>query len=157
MSETVLIDPKYTEIARTIVNMVEGIKRTGLQVLELRDRHVKLRMPMEGNGNHVGIMYAGSLFSIGEVTGGILPVVSLDMTDLVPIVKEVNIRFVAPAITDVFLSAAISAEKAAGIQQEAAEKGKSDFTLDLELKDADEHVVAHVSGIWQVRNLNKGV
>ena len=151
------IDPKYAEIAVAAVNMVEGIKRTGLTVIELRDRFTKLCMPLEGNGNHVGIMYAGSLFSLGEVTGGIIPAVALDMDGLIPIVKEVNIRFVAPAMTDVFLTAEVSKEQAAAIQKEAAENGKADFTLELELKDTNDKVVAYVNGVWQVRNINKGI
>ncbi len=150
------IDPKYAEVAEMALNLVEGIKRTGLKVLELKDGYTKLCMPLEGNGNHVGIMYAGSLFTLGEVTGGIIPAVAMDLTDLVPIVKEVNIRFVAPAMTDVFLTAEMSEEEAAIIQQAAAENGKADFTLELELKDASDKTVAYVNGVWQVRNINKG-
>ncbi len=147
------IAPKYAEIAELAVNMVEGIKRTGIQVIELRDRYVKLCMPLEGNSNHVGIMYAGSLFTLGEITGGMIPFVALDMTDLVPIVKEVNIRFVAPGTSDVFMISEISEEDAATIQQTASENGKADFRLELELKDANDSVVAIVNGLWQVRNM----
>ncbi|MBU2646751.1 PaaI family thioesterase [bacterium] len=156
-SEAEGIDPKYAAIPGTILNSVEGIRRTGLKIITLRDRHVKMCMPLEGNGNHLGIMYAGSLFSIGEVTGGIIPAVSLDMTDLVPLVKEVHIRFVAPAMTVVFLTAEISREKSEEIQQTAAENGKADFVLELDLKNASDDVVAHVTGTWQVRNLSKGI
>lgn len=150
------IDKKYEEIAKLAVNLVEGVKRTGLTVVELKNRYTKLCMPLEGNGNHVGIMYAGSLFTLGEVTGGIIPAVSLDMTDLVPIVKEVNIRYKAPAMTDVFLTAEWSEEEAAAIQQTVADDGKADFNLELELKDVNDTVVAIVNGTWQVRNISKG-
>ncbi len=155
-SEAVLIDKKYAEVVEMTENSIEGLKRTGLKIIELRDRYVKLCMPLEGNGNHLDIMYAGSLFSIGEVTGGIIPSVSLDMTDLVPIVKEVNIRFVSPAMTDVFLTAEISEEEAAEIQKTAAENGKADLSLELELKNASDDIVAYVSGTWQVRNMKIG-
>lgn len=151
------IDKKYTDIAEFAVNMVEGIKRTGIQVLELWDRHVKLCMPLEGNGNHVGIMYAGSLFTLGEITGGIIPYIAWDMTDLVPIVKEVNIRFVAPAMSDVFMISEISEEEAAAIHQTAVKNGKADFTLELELKDTGDNIVAYVNGTWQIRTMKGGV
>jgi len=156
MDNSTGIDPKFAEVARLAIDLVEGIKRTGLEILELADRHVRLRMPLQGNSNHVGIMYAGSLFTLGEITGGIIPAVSMDLTHLVPIVKEVNIRFRAPAMSDVFLTADIGADEAANIYRTAVEQGKADFKLDLELQDVNGAVVAIVSGTWQVRSISRG-
>lgn len=150
------IDPKYADLADLAINLVQGIKRTGIRILELTDRRTRLCMPLEGNSNHVGIMYAGSLFTLGEITGGIIPAVSIDLTDRVPIVKEVNIRFKAPAMSDVFLTAEISMDEAAAIEKNVAENGKADFSLALELKDVNDSIVAIVNGVWQVRSLKKG-
>lgn len=154
-TERIDIDPKYETVAEKAINLVEGIKRTGIEILALRDRFTKLRMPLESNSNHVGIMYAGSLFTLGEITGGIIPAVSMDLTQLVPIVKEVNIRFVAPAMSDVFLTSEISEKDAETIYQTAMENGKADFPLELELKDINNSTVALVTGTWQVRKIGK--
>jgi acyl-coenzyme A thioesterase PaaI-like protein len=151
-----VIDERYTGADELLVDAVEGIKRTGIRVLALRDRYAKLLMPLEGNGNHVGMMYAGSLFTLGEIAGGAIHVVSFDMTRLFPLVKQIDIRFRRPALTDVIMEVELSAEEASRIQAEALEKGKADYVLNLELEDTSGEVVAVVNGTWQVRAMSEG-
>jgi acyl-coenzyme A thioesterase PaaI-like protein len=146
-----VIDEKHRNAAELLVGAVEPIKKTGLRVVALRDRYAKLLMPLEGNVNHVGMMYAGSLFTLGEIAGGAIHMVSFDMTRLFPIVKEVKIRFRRPALTDVTMEVELQAEEASRIQTEALEKGTADYGLKLELEDAGGEVVSIVSGTWQVR------
>ena len=150
-------DDKYRGADELIVNAVDAIKRTGIRVVCLRDRYAKLLMPLEGNVNHVGMMYAGSLFTLGEIAGGAIHVVSFDMTKLFPIVKEIKIRFRRPATTDVTMKVELSAEEASRIQAEALEKGKADYVLNLELEDANGEVVSIVEGTWQVRTIPEGM
>ena len=114
-------------------------------------------MPIEGNVNHVGVMYAGSLFTLGEIAGGAIHLTSFDGSRLYPIVKEIHIRFRRPAATDVTMEVELGAEQAARIQAEALEKGKADYVLNLELKDADGEVVSIVAGTWQVRRFPEGM
>jgi acyl-coenzyme A thioesterase PaaI-like protein len=152
-----VIDQKYTEVAGLLEGAVEAIKRTGIRVVALRDRYARMLMPIEGNVNHVGIMYAGSLFTLGEIAGGAIHLVSFDVTRLIPIVKEVNIRFRRPATTDVTMEVELSAQEASRIETEALDKGKADFVLNLELEDANGEVVAIVGGTWQVRAIQKGM
>ena len=152
-----MIEEKYAAVAPPLVEAVEGIRRTGIRVVALRDRYAKMLMPLEGNVNHVGIMYAGSLFTLGEISGGAIYAVSFDMTKLFPIVKEIHIRFRRAATTDVTMEVELSAEQAARIQAEALEKGKADYALNLELEDAGGEVVATVTGTWQVRTIAGGM
>ena len=152
-----MIDERYRDAAERAVGAVEGIKRTGIRAIALRERYVKMLMPLEGNVNHVGMMYAGSLFTLGEVAGGAIHLTSFDRKRLYPIVKEVNIRFRRPAMTDVTMEVELSEEEASRIQAEALEKGKADFVLNLELKDADGEVVSIVDGTWQVRTIPNGI
>jgi len=152
-----MIDEKYNRIAEVAISSVEGIKRTGIRILELRDRYGKLLMPLEGNVNHVGMMYAGSLFTIGEITGGVIHGVAFDVSRFFPIVKEVNIRFRRPAVSDVTVEVSMSEEEAERIQQEAAEKGKADYTMDIDIKDSNGEVVSQVHGIWQIRKIPEGM
>ncbi|MCD6571401.1 MAG: YiiD C-terminal domain-containing protein [Deltaproteobacteria bacterium] len=152
-----MIDEKYKKAADFAVSGIEAIKRTGIRVLEMRDRYAKFLMPLEGNVNHVGMMYAGSLFTIGEFTGGIIFGASFDYNKFFPIVKEVNIRFRRPAMTDVTIEVELSKEEVKRIQKEAEEKGKADFTLDLEIKDVQGETVSLVHGIWQMRKIPEGM
>lgn len=152
-----MIARKYQHIAHYIENGVEAIRRTGIRVLALQDRYVKLLMPLAGNTNHIGIMYAGSLFALGEVTGGAIFAVAFDTEHYVPIVKEVTIRYRRPALTDITLESAIPADRVAAVETDLREKGKADFPLTVELKDAGGEVVSLVQGVWQARKMPEGL
>ncbi len=151
-----MIEEKYRQVADFSCNGIEAIKRTGIRVVEMRDRYVKTLMPIQGNVNHVGIMYAGALFALGEMMGGALFGAAFDYMKYLPVAKEVSIRYRRPALTDVTLVAEISEEDAARITAELEEKGKADVSLDLELKDAQGEVVAIVHGVWQGRKIPDG-
>ncbi|HOW84276.1 MAG TPA: YiiD C-terminal domain-containing protein [Spirochaetota bacterium] len=152
-----MIDEKYKRIADYTKNGIEAIRRTGLSLLECRDNYIKLLMPLEGNVNHIGMMYAGSLFTIGEVSGGAIFGVTFDYLKYIPIVKEVAIRFRKPALSDVTLEVELTPERARELQDITEQKGKADFTMDLEIKDSSGETVALVHGIWQVRKIPEGM
>jgi thioesterase domain-containing protein len=152
-----MIEQKYKVVADYCQNGIPAIQRTGLTITDISERYVKVKMPLEGNANHIGMMYAGSLFSIGEISGGVIHGASFDTEKYVPLVKEVNIRFRRPALTDVTLEVSITKEEADRIQTEAAQNGKADFSLDLEIKDAAGEVVSIVHGTWQIRKMPEGV
>ncbi len=130
---------------------VAFIERMGLEVLESKPRYVKLMAPLKGNENHIGIMYAGALFTLAEVPGGALFATSFDVTKYYPIVKDLSIRFRRPATTDVTIEMTMSQEEVERIQAEADEKGKADYVLEGELKDASGEVVALSKGTYQIR------
>lgn len=127
------------------------VERTGLQAIELRPRYVKLGMPLKGNENHIGIMYAGALFTLAEVPGGALYLTTFDVSRYYPIVKEMSIRFRRPAATDITVALSISEKRVQAIQKEAAENGKAEYTLETELKDTAGTVVALGKGVYQLR------
>ena len=55
--------------------MVPFSERAGLELLDYgtkgtdREGFVKLKCPFRGNENHVGTMYAGSIWSLAEASG----------------------------------------------------------------------------------------
>jgi len=148
-----MIEEKYKAIAELSVSLVEGIRRTGLEIVSLKDRYAKFKMPLQGNTNHVGVMYAGSLFTLGEFTGGIIPAVTFDIEKYYPIVKEINIKYLAMAQSDVFIETEISEKEAKRILDETEENDKADIPLELELKDKSGEIVAVVNGTWQLRKI----
>ena len=152
-----MIQEKYKPIVEFALNSVEGIKRTGIQVLEFRENYAKALMPLLGNINHVGMMYAGSLFTLGEISGGLIHIAAFDVEKYFPIVKDVSIRFRRPALTDVTMEVSLTPERVAEIQAEADQTGKADYQLDLELKDGNGESVSLVTGTWQIRRLPEGM
>ena len=139
------------EIKQFVEKPFAFVERSGIQALELEPRHIKLKMPLKGNENHFGSMYAGALFTLAEIPGGALYLTTFDVSRYYPVVKEMTIRFRRPAATDITVELSITAERVEVIQQEAAKNGKADYTLETELKDAAGTVVALGKGIYQLR------
>jgi acyl-coenzyme A thioesterase PaaI-like protein len=112
---------------------------------------VRLRMPLAGNQNHLGSMYAGALFTLAEIPGGALFMTSFDVTRFYPLVKDMQIRFRRPATGDICVEARISSAEIERLQTEAHTLGKADYLLELELTDASGEVVATSRGLYQLR------
>ena len=123
----------------------------GVKVVEARPGFAATTVPAEGNGNHFGVIYAGVLFTVAEVLGGIIPLISFDNSKYFPLVKDLDIRFVAMAKSNVRAEASLDDETIARVEAEAAERGKADFTLDAVVTDADGQTVATTRGLYQLR------
>lgn len=128
------------------------VKRTGLKAEVLEPGHVRLRMPLKGNENHIHNMYAGALFTVAELPGGVLMMTSFDARRFYPIVKEAGLRFLRPAASDITVDARLSEDEIQRIGEEATTNGKADFVLDLQLKDENGDVVAESHAVYQLRS-----
>lgn len=130
---------------------VPAIGRVGVTVEALGPGWVQLRVPLEGNANHFGTMYAGALFALAELPGGLLPLAVLDPTKYTPIVTAVDIRFVAAARSDVTLVARMEPDELTALAAQADAEGRAEFTLELVGRDADERVVVQSTAVYQLR------
>ncbi|MDX1881246.1 YiiD C-terminal domain-containing protein [Mycolicibacterium sp. 141076] len=107
--------------------------------------------PIAGNGNHFGVMYAGVLFTVAEVLGGILALTAFDQSQFFPLVKDMSIQYKAPAKSDVRAQAEMSGDDIARIEAEAAQNGKSEYVVEAVVTDADGTVVATTQATCQLR------
>jgi thioesterase domain-containing protein len=130
-------------------------RKMGVQVVEARPGFAATTVPAEGNGNHFGVIYAGVLFTVAEVLGGIIPLITFDRSKYFPLVKNLDIQFVAMAKSDVRAEATLDDETIARVEAEAAERGKADFTLEAVVTDADGQTVATTRGLYQLRAIGK--
>jgi acyl-coenzyme A thioesterase PaaI-like protein len=144
--------PLPAEMARVFTEeKIDFVKRSGLRAEELQPGFVRLRMPLAGNQNHIGTLYAGALFTLAEIPGGALYLTSFDVQRFYPLIKEMNLRFRRPASSDVCVEARLNAAEIERIQAEAEQAGKADYRLDLQLTDVDGQVVAETSALYQLR------
>ncbi|MDG9925823.1 MULTISPECIES: YiiD C-terminal domain-containing protein [unclassified Pseudomonas] len=144
--------PLPAEMARVFTEeKIDFVKRSGLKAEELLPGFVRLRMPLAGNQNHIGTLYAGALFTLAEIPGGALFLTSFDVQRFYPLIKEMNLRFRRPATSDISVEAHLDAEEIERIQNQAEREGKAEYRLELQLKDADGQVVAETSALYQLR------
>ncbi|MGV9674920.1 PaaI family thioesterase [Nocardia sp. NPDC003482] len=152
MAETNSDAPAYADMVNSALEFTIPIAhKMGVRALEVRSGYARTTVPIEGNGNHFGVMYAGVLFTVAEVLGGAIPLATFDVAKYYPLVKDLRIAFRKPAKTDVRAEASLSAEEIARITAEADAKGKADFTLHASVTDADGVVVAETTGLYQLR------
>jgi thioesterase domain-containing protein len=129
--------------------------KMGVKVVEARPGFAVTTVPADGNGNHFGVIYAGVLFTVAEVLGGIIPLITFDRSKYFPLVKNLDIHFVAMAKSDVRAEASLDDETIARVEAEAAERGKADFTLEAVVTDADGQTVATTRGLYQLRAIGE--
>ena len=127
------------------------VRRSGFKVLEARSGYVKCLMPFEGNENHMGTMYAGALYTLAEMPGGVMVFASFGVKEYVPLLKSSSIKYLKPAQGDITFETSLTDDEVSAIKQEAANKGKSDFCLKGELKNDKGLVVAEYEGLYQIR------
>lgn len=146
------MDPvDLTAMANGATDLIPFIGRSGFEVLEAEPGRCVARMPLEGNGNHVGTMYAGALFTLAEVPGGVVALSTFDPAAYYPIIKGMEIQFRRPATTDVTVEVSLAADEVARIRTEADEHGKADWSWSSELRGADGEVVATTQNHYQLR------
>ena len=124
------------------------IERSGLELLHLERGRAVLRLPFEPNINHVGMLYAGALFTVAEVPGGVLFASAFDVSRFYPIVGEMSIRFVLPALTPVVVDARMSSDEIDRVTAELEEHGKAKYVLHQEVLDEQGVVVATTSATY---------
>jgi thioesterase domain-containing protein len=139
-------------VTRGVRSSIPVMETMGLSIVELRRGYAAARIPMEPNGNHIGTMYAGSLFTVAEVLGGVIGLVSFDLDGYFPVVKGVDIAFRRTATSAVRAETTLADDEIDRIQAEALENGKSEFVLDATLTDESGTVVATSRGTYQMRN-----
>ncbi|WP_172143448.1 YiiD C-terminal domain-containing protein [Pseudomonas tumuqii] len=144
--------PLPAAIARQLTEeQIAFVKRSGLKAEVLEPGYVRLCMPLAGNQNHIGSMYAGALFTLAEIPGGALFLSSFDSQRFYPVIKEMNLRFRRPALGDIHVEARLDAEQIDRLQSEAQSRGKADYLLELQLTDAGGEIVAESRGLYQLR------
>lgn len=144
--------PLPVEIIRQLTEeQIAFVRRSGLKAEVLEPGHVRLRMPLAGNQNHIGSMYAGALFTLAEIPGGALFLTSFDAQRFYPIIKAMNLRFRRPATGDIRVEARLAAEEIQRLQKQVTEQGKAEYYLELQLTDDGGEVVAESSGLYQLR------
>ncbi|MGJ8670282.1 MAG: YiiD C-terminal domain-containing protein [Oceanococcus sp.] len=133
------------------VYAIPFVKRSGVKIEKLEAGHVVCRMPLRGNVNHIGCMYAGALFTLAEFPGGPLMLATYGISRYVPIVTALDMEFVRVAKTDITIELSLAEADISKIEAETIANGKAEFELKGELRDCKGEVVARSRALYQMR------
>lgn len=138
-------------LTRFVGQSIPFASRNGFEVLDCRPGYIKVGIPLKPNKNHFNSMYAGALYTVAEIPGGILCLLNFE-SNYYPTLAEMRMRYLKPANSDVTIEFSLSKEELSRIQAEAKAQGKSKFQLEGEVKDSDGNVVALSTAHYQVRH-----
>ena len=147
------ISDEHKDLVGYLERAIKIINKMGMRILDFKKQSVKIMLPKEPNVNHVGTVYAGSLFSLADFAGGVLFFSAFDLRKYYPLLKEVTITFKGPATTDITVETSMTPEQAERIKKITDETGKADWALDMELKDEQGNVCCIAHADFQMRRL----
>lgn len=140
----------YAAVNRLVGAAIPFAPRNGFRVVELRPGFVKARIPLKGNKNHFGSLYAGAYFLVAEIPGGVLTLFDLGPA-YTPILKEMTLNFLQPANSDVVVEFSLDRQTVDAIKAEADATGRAAFELEGLMYDQDGTHVATSVGHYRVR------
>jgi len=135
----------------TIEQLIPVAHRMGVTFVEAEPGLVRARAPFEGNGNHFGVVYAGVIFTVAEVLGGGIHFSTFDVSTHYPLVRKIDIDFVAPGTTALTATGRMSEDEIARIKAEATPDAKVPFVFEAEVVDESGAVIARTRGDYQLR------
>jgi len=126
-------------------------RRNGFTIDALKAGYLRAHLPLKGNRNHMGTVYAGAQFLLAEVPFGALAILEFE-GQYVPILRELTIRFHKPARSDLTLELILEEAVRERIEADIAANGKANLLLELALTDRDGETVATAKADYQVRS-----
>lgn len=142
------------ETAAQPVYRVPFVERTGMRRVEERRGYSKLLMPLEGNANHVDVMYLGAFCVLAEAVAAGPGISILDTARFFPIIKDIAVDFHRMAATDVTGEYGLSEADIDGLLADLERKGSAGYLAEVPMYDADGVLVA--TGRVTVKLLSHG-
>ena len=126
------------------------VSRNGFKVLEVAPGYVKALVPLQGNQNHMKTLYAGAMFLLAEVPGGVIAWFDFGQR-YTPILRDMKMEFIAMCKSDLTVEFRLAAEDIERLKREVDENGKTHFELLGSLCDDSGKLVAKSTARYQLR------
>ena len=149
MSDDGLTTDAVERVLHTTVPMLGAM---GMVVLDVTPGRVRTRLPfLAANGNHIGTVYAGVLFSFLEATGGALVLVSLDVSRWIPVIVEGTIRYARPVKGPIEADLSLSDEERDRVHGMLEADPTSRWTLPAAAVDGEGRVACDADLVYRFR------
>jgi uncharacterized protein (TIGR00369 family) len=140
-------------IAKSMATAVPYIGHMGIEVTEMSEGAATALLPDRPElHNHVGSQHAGALFGVAETASGAAFVggFAARMGDVSPLARSAQIAYVKVARGPIEAKAKLGTPAADALATLDAD-GRVDFSVEVEMTDADGLVVATATVDWNVR------
>jgi acyl-coenzyme A thioesterase PaaI-like protein len=147
------MDVDFDLIAKSMPAAVPYIGYMGIVVTAMEDGTATTLLPDRPElKNHVGSQHAGALFAAAETASGaaFVGAFAARMGDVTPLARSAEISYLKVARGPIEAKAKLSAPPADALAALDAD-GRVDFSVEVELTDADGNAVATATVDWNVR------
>ena len=127
---------------RRLMNQCPSMYRAGMRIHGGKPGYACVTMPIDGNHMRLGWMFAGMLFSLAEAAGGVIAECSFDPSQLACVAKDISIKYIQPAVTDIKVEVSLSEAQIDSITTEVIAHGKAQLLLKCKLYDTGGNLVA---------------
>ena len=143
---------KVEELQRYFEKNLPLYKHIGLKILEAQHGVAKCFVPLnDRNANHFGVLHAAIQWAVAEALGGVIGFGHFGTDEILTVVKEFSIAFKQPAATNITSETSIGSDEIDRVRDDLDHIGKSEFKLEIELKNSSGEVVATAIGLYHSR------
>jgi acyl-coenzyme A thioesterase PaaI-like protein len=140
------------ELEKSLYEFLPLVKALDVRVEEGRPGYVKLSMSQSPIViNHFGAFHAGALYTFAETVGGAVVKASFDWENTTLINKRGEIRYRKMVTRKAVSEASFARKDVERIKAEVEEKGKTEFTYTVIVKNQDEEVACEATFDFYVR------
>ena len=147
------MDIDFDAIAKGMAVAVPYISHMGIEVTEMSEGAATAVLPDRSElHNHVGSQHAGALFGVAETASGaaFVGAFAVRMGDVTPLARSAEISYVKVARGPVEAKAKLNTPAADALAALDAD-GRVDFSVEVEMTDAEGDTVATATVDWNVR------
>jgi acyl-coenzyme A thioesterase PaaI-like protein len=143
----------YAWVGDALSQSVPWVKTAGLRFLEVSADRALLGLPDEPSmRNHVGGPHAAMIFGLAESASGavVLATFAEALGSATPLVVRAEIVYQKLALGPLTAEARLAPDAVDALAQLAAGR-RPEFTVGVEVRDAEDVVVAQLSVVWTLR------
>jgi uncharacterized protein (TIGR00369 family) len=147
------MDIDFDAIAKGMAIAVPYIAHMGIEVTEMSEGAATAVLPDRPElHNHVGSQHAGALFGVAETASGaaFVGAFAARMGDVTPLARSAEIAYVKVARGRIEAKARLGVPAAEALATLDAD-GRVDFSVEVEMTDAEGDTVATATVDWNVR------
>ena len=103
--------------------------------------------------NHLGIAYAGAIFALAEITGGVVMLSAFDTSAVTVLIRRLEIDFVRPSRRDLYCDLRLSDERIAEASAAVTTQGAADISVPIDVTDPRGRIIARVQADYYLRSV----
>lgn len=142
-----------SEVQSLISQKVPVAEFLGLKVEHIEPGHVRVQLPFSRQvQNHLEIVYAGAIFALAEITGGMAMLSVLDTSQFTILIERLNIEFLRPSRRDLWCDVLLDQTLLQNVQAEVKAEGRGKFSIPIQIIDERHRIIASIQADYYLRH-----